>query len=308
MRWKLHTLQIDGKSNNTMIEQRWLEAFDPLPAGSNPPDLTVNLALADSMPKRPPGNPDFNQAELLQYFLDGDQVIVFFPRYGRLKLDLEKGTTEGIIIKAALESYGVFEDLLAISLSPHLRRRGLFLIHAFAASFQGQGLLIVGGIGAGKTTTGMALLDSGWKLLSNDSPIINQEAKVLQYPGVLAAYSETYERFKSTKEFIPPSWNSKEKICLSPTKVWPDVWRATAPVRIILFPQIEQRKNHALEALTAPETLQRLLPHAVEQWDKAMIPQHLMVLRKLAEAARGYIFRLGPDVLGIPEKLEKELF
>lgn len=33
-------------------------------------------------------------------------------------------------------------------------------------------MLLVGGIGAGKTTTGLSLLNAGWQLLSNDSPVV----------------------------------------------------------------------------------------------------------------------------------------
>ena len=41
--------------------------------------------------------------------------------------------------------------------------------------------------GVGKTTTSINLLNAGWQLLSNDSPILTAEGLVRRYPGVLAA-------------------------------------------------------------------------------------------------------------------------
>jgi hypothetical protein len=66
---------------------------------------------------------------------------------------------DGRILPAALETHGVFEDVVAIGLSPLLRRRGMFLIHAFAAAPTPYhaGVVLIGDIGAGKTTTGLAM-------------------------------------------------------------------------------------------------------------------------------------------------------
>lgn len=304
----MHDLHLHGITNDTTIKARWSEAFAPVAVPSGSPDLTIRLDLADNVPPAPERNADFTQGDLLRYYLDDPCVTAHFPRYGHLILDLEAGTTEGAIVQAALDQYGVFEDLLAISLSPHFRRRGWFLIHAFAAAYKGQGILLVGGIGAGKTTTGMSLLNAGWRLLSNDSPILNESGEVLQYPGVLAAYPETFMRFEAARGLVSSDADPAQKICVPPTQFWPGIWQDSAPVKTILFPQIEGRTDHALEALSAPDALRRLLPNAIEQWDRAMISQHLFVLRKLVERAPAYILHLGSEVQDIPSFLEKELF
>jgi hypothetical protein len=85
--------------------------------------------------------------------------------------------------------------------------------------------------------------------------------------------------------------------------IWPDVWIERAPAAAILFPQIESRADHALDPVGPPEALRRLLPHAVEQWDREMIPPHLAALRRLVEAAPAYLLRLGPKVEAIPALL-----
>lgn len=313
MFWDFHGLAIEGATNDDALRDHWQRTFASRPSSHAPPDITCTLTLATEVPPRPSGQPDFRQGDLLEYFLDGDTAIGHFPRFGQLRLNLADGRTEGALVSAALETYGVFEDLLAIGLSPHLRRRGMFLIHAFAGSPPprpspvrfadkgGRGVLIVGNVGAGKTTTGMALLNAGWKLLSNDSPIINESAEVLSYPGLLAAYPDTLARFPATARFAAA--DERQKSVFAAESIWPDVWADRAPAAAIFFPQIESRADHAVEPISQPEALRMILPHAVEQWDRAMIPGHLAALNTLIQSAPAYRLRLGPDTSTIPDTL-----
>ena len=185
----------------------------------------------------------------------------------------------------------------------------MFLLHAFAAcpyprpaSPLLDAVLLVGNIGAGKTTTGMALLDAGWKLLSNDSPIINESAEVLSYPGLLAAYPDTLTRFEKTSR-LAASAAERRKIVIAAESIWPDVWIDRAPAAAIFFPQIESRADHAVEPISQPEALRMILPHAIEQWDRAMIPGHLAALNAFVQAAPAFRLRLGPDTSTIPDTL-----
>jgi hypothetical protein len=313
MLWDLHGVVVNGQWDDAAIGEQWMESFASRPqADDKPPTITFHLSLTDHVPPPPPREPQFRQGDLLQYYLDGDRVTAHFPRFGQLRLDCAHGLTEGQLTSAALDTYGVFEDLVAIGLSPHLRRRGMFLLHAFAASppppaplpleerQQERGVLIVGPIGAGKTTTGMALLNAGWKLLSNDSPIITATAEVLSYPGLLAAYPDTLARFEATAALAT---GERKKIAVAAGRLWPDVWRDRARAAAIVFPQIEGRMDHALEPMSQPEALRLILPHAIEQWDREMIPAHLAALNTLVQSAPAYRLRLGPEVSTIPERL-----
>ncbi len=318
MRWSFHRLVIEGETHDAAVRERWRLSFASLSPSAAAPDLRFALDVVSAVPPSPRGEPQFRQGDLLQYHLADRAVVAHFPRFGQLRLDLARGTTEGQLVPAALTTYGVFEDLLAIGLSPHLRRRGLFMIHAFAASAPplsppsdggddrgGGAVLLVGGIGSGKTTSGIALLDAGWKLLSNDSPLVDAPAEVLSYPGLLAAYPDTFARFAATAHLAEetPRADGRRKLTVAAESIWPDVWIERVPAAAILFPQIESRADHALDPVGPPEALRRLLPHAVEQWDREMIPPHLEALRRLVEAAPAYLLRLGPKVEAIPALL-----
>jgi hypothetical protein len=306
--WQLADLTITGRWTGDELGQRWRATFASRPAaGDAAPDLSLALALADSVPSAPDRKPDFQQGDLLAYTLDGELVTAHFPRFGQLRLDLTAGHTQGVLAAAALSAHGVFEDLLAIGLSPHLRRRGLFLLHAFAASPPGGGpaVLLVGDIGAGKTTTGLALLHAGWRLLSNDSPLLRAAASgpgvdVLAYPGLLSAYPDTLARFPELAP-LNTAPTDRQKVLFAAESVYPGVWAECAHAGAIVYPQIEARADHALEALPAPEALRLILPHAVEQWDRAMIPPHLALLTRLVQSAPAYRLRLAPTILDLAD-------
>ncbi len=309
LRWQFHDLIIEGNADDATLWQGWLKSFGSLPQSTAVPHLTVTFQTMPTVPAPPNRPPDFQQADLLHYFVDDEQVIAHFPRYGQLHLDLAAGQTYGQVVPAAGQTYAILEDLIAIGLSPHLRRRHKFLLHAFAAAYHGEAVLLVGGIGAGKTTTGLSLLNAGWQLLSNDSPVVVANGRVQQYPGVLAAYPESFAHFPAMAHLVGEGTegNGRQKISVTAESLWPDVWLTAAPVRAICFPQIEARPNHALTPIAKPVALARLLPHAVEQWDKAMIPTHLQILRQLVESAPVYILHLSPDILSIPQTIAQAL-
>lgn len=309
LRWQFHDLIIEGMADDANLWRGWLNSFASLPQSIAVPDLTVQFETVATVPVPPARPPDFQQGDLLHYFVDGDQMIAHFPRYGQLQLDLAIGQTHGQVVPAAGQTYAILEDLIAISLSPHLRRRQKFLLHAFAAAFEGEAVLLVGGIGAGKTTTGLSLLNAGWQLLSNDSPVITANGRVQQYPGVLAAYPESFAHFPTMAHLVDEVTvgNVRKKISVTAESVWPNVWLSSVPVGAICFPKIEQRQAHLLTPLAPPAALARLLPHAIEQWDKAMIPTHLQLLKQLVELAPAYTLHLSPDILSIPQTLTRLL-
>ncbi len=316
MLWDLHGLTLYAEWNNTDLGTRWMASFASRPVSESYADLSFALDVVPAVPPPPPGQPQFRQTDLIEYYIDGDSVTAHFPRYGQLRLDLANGITHGRILSAALDTYGVFEDLVAIGLSPHLRRRGMYLMHAFAAALTShlrplssageRGVLIVGDIGSGKTTTGMALLSAGWKLLSNDSPIISATNQILSYPGLLAAYPNTFARFESTQH-LAANADADKKLTIPAESIWPEVWLDRAMPTAILFPQIEQRAAHLLERLEQPEALRLMLPHAIEQWDKDMIPAYLALLNELAQSAPAFRLRLGPDTSTLPTVISSTL-
>jgi hypothetical protein len=301
MRWAMHGLIIEGTANDATLAGSWKRSFAPLSNVAAGPDIRCHLDLVERLPEPPNCEPFFIQEGLLSYYSREDGVELYYPEFGRLIIDFYSGTTKGDLVHSCLETHGLLEDILASGLSPHLRRRGFFLVHAFAAAKGGRFALLVGDIGAGKTTAGISLLDSGWQLMSNDSPIVAAGGRVLSYPGFLGAFSDTLAMFDSTKNLVAADQDQRKKKEIAAESLWPNVWHDEAISGVILFLQIQDSEHHSLHPLRKAETLGRLLPHTIESWDKPMLAPHLEVVEQLVEVTPSYLLHFGRDVRKLPE-------
>ncbi|HET6446017.1 MAG TPA: hypothetical protein VFI27_15715 [candidate division Zixibacteria bacterium] len=301
----MHGLIIEGTTNDATLAGSWKRSFAPLSNVAAAPDIRCHLDLVERIPEPPHFEPVYVQEGLLSYYSREDGVELYYPEFGRLIMDFRSGTTIGDFVHSCLETHGLLEDFIASGLSPHLRRRGLFLVHAFAAAKGGRFALLVGDIGAGKTTAGISLLDSGWRLMSNDSPIVTAGGRVLSYPGFLGAYPDTLAMFDSTKNLVPIPPDQRKKKEFAAESLWPNVWCDQAIPGVILFPQIQDSEHHSFHPLRKAETLGRLLPHTIESWDKPMLAPHLEVFEQLVEVSPSYALQLGRDVRALPELIGK---
>jgi hypothetical protein len=304
MRWQLDQFVVEGTSNSEQILEWWAASFSASPQTDEAPDIQIAVDVVPTVPGCPDTTPLYREGNFLAYYQAGRQTVAYLPQVGRLDLDLEGAVTTAQIQEGSLHP-GSLEDLVAIGLSPHLRRRGLYLLHAFAAAREDRAVLLVGDMGAGKTTTGLALLESGWKLLANDSPMLDGQGQVFRYPGLISAYPNSFAHFSASAPLAEKEHNG-QKIMVAAESLWPGVWAEQAAVCAVLFPQIAPERGHDLHPLTPVETVRRLLPHTMEQWDRETMGMHLAALRRLAERAPGYVLYLGPQVGQIGEMLERE--
>ena len=303
--YNLHNLILRATDSDGAVRDRLRTIFAPFPCDSQPPDVDLRLrAVRTLAPWTPHGN-IVSQSNLLTCALDGDVLIAHFPRWGTVSVDLAGGTIDGDLLPEMFEHYGAFDDMLIIVLGPLLRRRGFFSLHAFSAALEGRGALLVGDIGAGKTTTGLSLLDAGWKLVSNDSPLLASDGdRVLAcaYPGLLAAYDDTLARFQSLHRFIGSDGDRQRKRAFPAQEAYPNVWQTQAEASLLLFPRITPGLVASqVEAMTAPDALLALIPNSIERWDREFIAPHLALLQGLVRQAPAYRLLLAPDVPALPE-------
>jgi hypothetical protein len=266
----------------------------------------VRLEVTATLPPAPEGSA-VSESPLVTYYRYDDRLVLYWPRWGRCEVNLAGNTVEGHLLATGLETYGVFEDVVIMALAPLLRRRGLFTIHAFAAARERRAAILAGPIGAGKTTTGLALLLAGYRLCANDSPLLRPTADggvdVLAYPGLLSAYPDSLSRFPSLVGLladIPPE-RRKAKRAFALDIIRPDAWQYEAQPGGLFFPRVVPRlAASTLYPLDRFEALRRLVAEAIERWDTATIPLHLQTLRRLVESCPAYELHLAPDIVRLP--------
>lgn len=303
--YDLHGACLSAHSPDRAIDQRLEAVFGPFACPARPADIDLELRLVRSLAPWQPAGVIVSESRLLICALNGPHLSAHFPRWGTLTVDLAGGVIRGELLPEALDHYGAFDDMVIIALGPLLRRRGFFTVHAFAAAKDGRAALLVGDIGAGKTTTGFSLLSAGWKLVSNDSPLLSQDQSgviVSAYPGLLAAYDDTLARFPVLHPFMGATGDPPAKRAFPADSAFANVWQRQARAQALLFPKITPGPEASrAESLSPRDALLALLPNSIERWDRDYIAPHLAILQALVQQASAYRLFLAPDLSELPD-------
>lgn len=320
----LHGLKLAFQTPDLPLRERFVQVYGHLPrprGGAAHVFVGWHLHKLPLAPPPPPGMPIISESKLVSYYGRHNLVSVRLPKYGLITVDLERRRLVGAVTRSCLDTYGVFEDVMMITLAPLYRRHGWFPLHAFAAlAPNGRAALITGPMGSGKTTTGLALLSAGWKLLSNDSPLLTADnglVKVLAYPGRLSAFDDSLARFDQLKRFIPHETGGAagsidlltaavpSKRVFRAEEAFDDPWAAMGPAGGVFFPQVVPEISHSeLVDISPTEAVLQLMPQAIEGWDKEAIGQNLQLLTKLVEQVPCYTLRLSPHLEQLPALIE----
>lgn len=321
----LHGLDLTFQTPDLPLRERFEQVYGHLPQG---PAAETGVSLAwhihklPAAPPPPPGMPVIAEGNLVSYYGAGSLITIRLPKYALVTVDLAQQRLTGAITRSCLDTYGVFEDTLMITLAPLYRRRGWFPLHAFAAlAPTGQVALISGATGSGKTTTGLALLEGGWKLLSNDSPLLalqEDQVQVLAYPGQLSAFDDSLARFESLRGFIPEKEEAgpAQLNLLAPTgpqkrvfkaeAAFVDPWAVSGKAGGVFFPEVVPGLSQSeLVPLLAKEAFLNLMPQAVEGWDQEMVSPSLRLLNQLVSQVPCYRLRLSPHVAQLPQLISE---
>lgn len=278
------------------LEVKIVEELPPLPA-SEPITVSKHYRLGD-------------QAEGLAIFRQPGHFILQDARGGVIKVPSELNERRSFItanVKRRIAEQGYLEDITFISLAPLLRRRGYYLVHAFAVAKDGRALLLVGPSGSGKSTTGLNLVTNGWGFLANDVVLVRQRPDgvyAFPTPGSIGISEETIDLVTGLKTILGSkmfgSGTIKRQLSVLEVSFG---WAEPARIEAIYFPRVVEESRCRLQPKSKVLTLAQLLENSVDRWDGPCLEGHVSFLQQLCRQAQGFDLYLGRQTDPIPDLL-----
>jgi hypothetical protein len=316
-------IHIQLSTSERQIQAQWARFFAGWPqTPDSPPQITLNLELADTLPDLPAQPPFFSDSHrypgengiLDVYQLDDEHVLLHFLDGAQIKVPLIAASSAdpliatGTITPTILQN-GRFIDITYTSLAPLLRRHDYFMIHAFAATQNGRTVLIVGPSGSGKTTTGLSLILAGWQLLANDVLLIqNSPEGLMAYPTPddVTIRPKTFTLLPKLAQYVPAGKPLDKIVDLVGNDLTNGRWAKATLIDAIYMPRIETREASEKRPLSRAVCLAQMMEESIDKWDAQTLPDHINTLQALVNQAKTYTLHLGIDVGNLPILLSEK--
>ena len=303
MRARLNDLLLELTSSDPQVQDTWRVLFDlEIQADAAGPDeetphIRLAAAVSSSLQTPPQIRPSYQgSANKVRYYASNDGGFLDLARPAQILFDFPTATAQ-ITLNRDLLDGGNLEDLTLIALAPFLRRRGLFITHAFSSA-QESAVLLCGPPGSGKTTTGLALLNQGWEYLANDAALLQDmegQVMVLPSPGAINLHPDAFSllpgySFTACSPTLPAG---RGKIIYPRGTLLPGKKIAgRTAVSTVFFLTFTNQSQPALHEVPRAIGLARLIEENVDQWDQDTYLNHIDLLTTLSRQAAFYDLHL----------------
>jgi len=237
-------------------------------------------------------------------YLDQGRLIADFRAEGIVVIEGASAKAQGYLVRPDSMQSDIRASFVHFALMELLKRRGLYTFHATALEKGGQGILIPGYSGRGKTTTFLSLLRSGYRYLSDDHPLFRAEGgrlELLPFPMKVNVTERTVEFFPELRDASARVLRSgAPKRCFHVEDVYPGPLGVVCQPVLILFPHIIDAPHSRLELLSKQEALKTILPHCLLVYDPDVARREFVALTQLVRQADCYRLHFGRDVLDLP--------
>ncbi|MCP5099735.1 MAG: hypothetical protein GY943_29630 [Chloroflexi bacterium] len=279
----LDSIRLQFISHSFDIFAEWQKLFHPYAATSSSSKIQLDVEFTITVPIASPSAQFYDPVQQLSVQQDDGAWVLTFDKLATIRVEPQQGISRGLIVADALAN-GRFIDITYTALAPHLRRRGIYLIHAFGAVKNGRSILLVGASGSGKTTAGLSLLQDGWQLLGNDIIMLSiHENQVVAWPtpGDIRIRSQTIGLVDGLENGRFP---------------YPPFVTQPAPVTHILFPQISLNAQTKLMPAQISTVLARLMAESIDRWDIATLQDHVRFLQRMGTQTAVYDLQSGQNI------------
>jgi hypothetical protein len=271
------------------------------PGDGSSPDLVVDMwdSAASGVPIGPaPWLPeDLRPLGLVRTYCDDRYLTAMDVHTASLSVfDRETAHARFWVEDARRMAYWQSASPLRLILSWWGASRGLQLTHAAAVAGPLGAVLLVGGAGAGKSTTSLTCMRAGMQFLGDDYCLVGAGAPPVVHSVYTTAKLQP-DALVRLPELRPTVRNAdrldREKAILDLAGSFDDLLGTSAPIRAIVVPKVTGRVR--LEPATPGAVLRAMAPSTVFGLFGAT-EQTLCHLSRVAEAVPGFVLELGGDV------------
>lgn len=190
-----------------------------------------------------------------------------------------------------------------------MRERGLGLIHTGAVGLGGNGALLIGKSGSGKTSTTLLCLLNGWSyvgddyclLANNGTPYIHS---VYNSAKVNAPYLQNFPTLLHAVS--NPQELGFEKALLYLYRDHPTGLSAALPIKLIFLPRVTGHSETTVRPISRTAALRALVPSSLFQLPGTGQSEFFR-MAELVEQVPCYSLELGTDLAQIPEIISNAL-
>ncbi|MBS0168740.1 MAG: hypothetical protein JSR62_00180 [Nitrospira sp.] len=248
--------------------------------------------------------PDGQTTWLCDIYSQQGALIVDFHDEGLVAIDSRTFSARGYLVRPEEMEPDTRNSFVHFAMTELLKRRGMFTFHATALEYQGNGVLIPGFSGRGKTTSFLSLLRSGYRYLSDDHPffrVTNSGVELLSYPLKINVTDQTISFFPELQQ-APSSVlrAGSPKRSFYAEDLYPQsIGQSCAPT-LILFPAVMDAPYSCLEPLSKKVALEMILPHSLLVYEPEVAREEFKALTRLIQQTDCYRLHFGRDVVDLP--------
>jgi hypothetical protein len=228
-----------------------------------------------------------------------DRVYLDFVGRVRILFDAPQCAALVSVLESERDSLWLLSrPMFTLPLVELLKRRGLYSVHAAAASHDGRAVLIAGNTGSGKSTLAVALARAGFDFLGDDMVFLRgdgDDVRALAFPDEIDITPDSATWFAELGDLAGseprPGWAKHQ---LRAEDRFGSQFIGSSKPALIVFPRISSAEVSRLEPIGADEALLELAPNVLLT-EPGSSQAHLAALGTLTRQADCYRLEAARD-------------
>lgn len=294
-------------------EERFVDRFATLLRGLDADagkDAAFTLTIREGKPRPVPASaavvyegPVFWEGDCV-YADNGGQLHLLFPDRISLVLDPNRKAGEIIVAPDSTSRVGATTGMLVLDAA--IDASGQFMLHAAGLTLPGSDaqVLVFAQSGTGKTTTSLALADSGFGLCTDDSMVIRldgSKATGWGLPRDLKVHHNTADMMPWLKPYLKGTWNGEGEQAITRAALSDRIRVETAkrrPVAGVFLLQRGKAAKTTAAPLSQTDTLVSLAADNVRTGKTGLLASHrrrFASLAGLASSVPTFMVTVGSD-------------